>query len=405
MQTRILTPILKQNIGQEANDILRSCVHCGFCTATCPTYQLLGDELDSPRGRIYLIKNLLETGEASQKTQIHLDRCLSCGACETTCPSGVKYRRLRDIGQEMIERHIQRPLLDKIKRKILSHVLLSKNTFRFLLRSAQTLRPLLPATVKNRIPQKQTARIPTPSHHARKMILFRGCVHDALAPEINASAINVLDKLEISVLEVDELRCCGSVTHHLHEKEKTEFIIKRNIDALLEKLTPNVEAIFTTASACSLMLKEYPAVISHNAEYHKKALQLIDKVKDISEIICAETLDKLKFKKSPQKIAFHNPCSLQHGLKITLAIEEQLINAGYQLTNVTDAHLCCGSAGTYALLQPKLSKQLLSNKINNLTREEPEMIATANIGCLAHIQSECKIPVKHWITLIDHQLR
>ncbi len=404
MQTNILPVILKTKIGQEANDILRSCVHCGFCTATCPTYQLLGDELDSPRGRIYLIKRLLENDEATERTQLHLDRCLSCGACETTCPSEVKYRRLLDIGREIVEEKTERSSSDKIKRKLLSQLLSNKKYFSFLLKTGQLFRPLLPTSLKNKVPQRQKKpTIPTTTHQ-RKMVLFRGCVHDAIAPDINANAIRVLDKLNITVIEVDELRCCGAVTHHLLEKNKTKEIIKHNIDALMTSWDSGVEAIFTTASACSLMLKDYPTLMADDLRYHKKALKLIDKFKDISEIICDESFEPLRFSPNQKRIAFHSPCSLQHGLKITHKIEKKLTLAGFQLTEVTDSHLCCGSAGTYSLLQPKLSTQLLHNKVDTLTKNQPEMIATANIGCLTHIQSGSNTPVKHWITLIAERL-
>lgn len=404
MQTNILPAILQQKIGQEANDILRSCVHCGFCSATCPTYQLLGDELDSPRGRIYLIKGLLENDKATERTQLHLDRCLSCGACETTCPSEVKYRRLLDIGREIIEKKVERSAIEKIKRKFLSRLLSNKKYFSYLLKTGQLFRPLLPLSLKNKIPQRQnTPTIPTTTHQ-RQMILFRGCVHDAIAPDINANAIRLLDKLNITVIEVDELRCCGAVTHHLLEKDNTTNIIKHNIDTLISNLNSEVEAIFTTASACSLMLKDYPALMADDPSYHKKALQLINKFKDISEIIAYESLGNLHFLPNQKRIAFHSPCSLQHGLKITNEIEKILTLAGFQLVEVINSHLCCGSAGTYSILQPKLSTQLLHNKVATLTHNQPDIIATANIGCLTHIQSGSDIPVKHWITLVSERI-
>ena len=410
MQTDIKSTILNTRIGQEANDILRSCVHCGFCTATCPTYQLLGDELDGPRGRIYLIKRVLETDQVSENTQLHLDRCLSCGACETTCPSGVKYRRLLDIGREIVEHKVDRPSIDKIKRKTLSFILGNKELFSFLLSSARLFRPILPKQLQKSIPKKQkvislTPSMPSmPSQHKRKMILFRGCVHDAIAPEINASAIRVLDKLGISVIEVDELICCAAVSHHLLEKDKTEHTIKQNIDLLLAKLNPDVEAIFTTASACSLMLKDYPKLMEDDAEYHPKASQLASKFKDISEVICNESVGSLTFEKSNKRIAFHSPCSMQHGLKVVNSIEHILAQAGFNLVNVKDSHLCCGSAGTYSILQKDLSEQLLTNKVDNLTANQAEIIATANIGCLTHIQSGTETPVKHWVNLINQSL-
>jgi len=404
MQTNIKSSLLETPIGQEANQILRSCVHCGFCTATCPTYQLLGDELDSPRGRIYLIKRVLETNDVSEKTQSHLDRCLSCGSCETTCPSGVKYRRLLDIGREIVESQVTRPTLEKTKRRLLIAFLGNKRLFSIALNFLRIIKGLLPNNIQRKIPKKQFIKAPPTTQHQRKMLLFRGCVHDALSPTINSDTIEVLDKLKITVVEAHELNCCSAVSHHLQEKEKAEATIKHNIDILLSPAYSDVENIFTTASACSLMLKEYPTIMKEDPEYHKKALQLVKKIKDISEIIIEEPLEKLTRNSVSEKVAFHSPCTLQHGLKVQGKIENSLSQAGYQLVEVKDSHICCGSAGTYSILQESLSQKLLTNKIQNLTNHQPDYISTANIGCLTHIQSASKIPVKHWISLINQSL-
>ncbi len=410
MKTNISQQLLETRQGREANDILRACVHCGFCTATCPTYQLLGDELDSPRGRIYLIKEILEGQKPTIETQKHLDRCLTCRSCESTCPSGVQYGRLVDIGREIVEKNVSRSLLDNTKRNLLNKIIPNPKLFRPLLMIGRLAKPILPSSIKRKIliPQQTKNNWPAASH-TRKMLILDGCVQPTLAPNINIATARVLDNLGITVLRVSEAGCCGAVTHHLNKQEEAISHIKRNIDAWWPHIESGAECIVITASGCGTMLKDYGHLLIDDPEYAERAKKVSEMSKDIVEILNAEE-DKLnpllsKLKKTPSKtISFHSPCSLQHGQQIKGATEAILERAGFKLTNVTDPHLCCGSAGTYSILQPDLSQRLLKDKVRNLEAENPDTIVTANIGCLTHIQSGTKTRVQHWIELIDQEL-
>ncbi len=410
MKTNISQQLLDTRQGREANDILRACVHCGFCTATCPTYQLLGDELDSPRGRIYLIKEILEGQKPTIETQKHLDRCLTCRSCESTCPSGVQYGRLVDIGREIVEKNVSRSLLDNTKRNLLNKIIPNPKLFRPLLMIGRLAKPILPSSIKRKIliPQQTKNNWPAASH-TRKMLILDGCVQPTLAPNINIATARVLDNLGITVLRVSEAGCCGAVTHHLNKQEEAISHIKRNIDAWWPHIESGAECIVITASGCGTMLKDYGHLLIDDPEYAERAKKVSEMSKDIVEILNAEE-DKLnpllsKLKKTPSKtISFHSPCSLQHGQQIKGATEAILERAGFKLTNVTDPHLCCGSAGTYSILQPDLSQRLLKDKVRNLEAENPDTIVTANIGCLTHIQSGTKTRVQHWIELIDQEL-
>lgn len=401
MQTQLSPTFLNTPQGQEADAILRACVHCGFCNATCPTYQLLGDELDGPRGRIYLIKSLLEGAEATRKTQTHLDRCLTCRACETTCPSGVQYGRLADIGRGLTEQQVKRPWRERLKRCALRALLPYPLRFRFLLRLAQWLRPLLPGTLRRSVPRRQkTTAWPLP-RHARQALMLDGCVQPALNPNINAASARVLDKLGISILREGFAGCCGTLSYHLGAHKESLRFMRRNIDAWWPHIERGAEAIIVTASGCAPLVKDYGRLLRDDPAYADKAARISAITKDISEVISGQDLSALKPAPSPKKIAFHSPCSLQHGQKITNVVENLLSKLGFELTPVTDGHLCCGSAGTYSILQPELSRQLLKNKLAALQSGDPECIASANIGCLAHMQSAASMPVKHWIELLD----
>ncbi len=410
MKTNISQQLLDTRQGREANDILRACVHCGFCTATCPTYQLLGDELDSPRGRIYLIKEILEGQKPTIETQKHLDRCLTCRSCESTCPSGVQYGRLVDIGRDIVEKNVSRSLLDNAKRNLLNKIIPNPKLFRPLLMIGRLAKPILPSSIKRKIPIPQQTKNNWPAaSHTRKMLILNGCVQPTLAPNINIATARVLDSLGITVLRVSEAGCCGAVTHHLNKQEEAISHIKRNIDAWWPHIESGAECIVITASGCGTMLKDYGHLLTDDPEYAERAKKISEISKDIVEILNAEG-DKLnpllsKLKKNPSKtISFHSPCSLQHGQQIKGATEAILERAGFKLTNVTDPHLCCGSAGTYSILQPDLSQRLLKDKVRNLEAENPDTIVTANIGCLTHIQSGTKTRVQHWIELIDQEL-
>ncbi|BAW80261.1 glycolate oxidase iron-sulfur subunit [Candidatus Nitrosoglobus terrae] len=402
MQTDLASFIKKTPEGQEADSILRACVHCGFCTATCPTYQLLGDELDGPRGRIYLIKQVLEGKTPSSKTQQHLDRCLTCRACETTCPSGVRYARLLDIGREVVEAQVSRPLWERLIRASLRAVLPYPRRFTPLLRLGRMLSPVLPAAMKRHLPSLgQPTPWPT-TPHSRKMLILEGCVQPTLAPEINASTAWVLDRLNISLLKAPNSGCCGAINHHLSDPKPALVFMRRNIDAWWPYIEAGAEAIVITASGCGAMIKEYGILLKEDPLYATKAAKVAAITKDISEILTQEDRSALiPSPQIPRRITFQSPCTLQHGQQLNGVVEKLLQEAGFDLTEVENAHLCCGSAGTYSILQQDLSQRLLANKLVALEAGSPQIIATANIGCLTHLQSQSSLPVKHWITLFD----
>ncbi len=413
MKTNLAESIRNTPEGQEANDILRACVHCGFCTATCPTYQLLGDELDSPRGRIYLIKEVVEGNEVTAKTQLHLDRCLTCRSCETTCPSGVRYGRLVDIGRNIVDKYVPRSPVDVAMRSALNFVLPRQYIFKPLLRVGQALRPLLPASLSGKVPNTVAANTTWPApRHARKMLVLDGCVQPALAPDINPATARVLDRIDISLIKADAAGCCGAVTFHLNKQDAALNYMRRNIDAWWPFVEQGVEAIVMTASGCGTMVRDYAHLLANDPDYAEKAQRITDMTRDISEIISGELPElKKQVEEVPAfdhgtkpRIAFHSPCSLQHGQQLRGGAEQALMAAGFELTTVPDSHLCCGSAGTYSILQETLPKRLLKNKVAALESGHPVAIATANIGCLTHIQSGSEIQVRHWIELIDERL-
>jgi len=403
MQTSLPQALLATESGTRANEILRNCVHCGFCNATCPTYQLTGDELDGPRGRIYLIKQVLEGNKPTDKTQLHLDRCLTCRACETTCPSGVDYHLLLDTGRELLEQSVPRPLPARLVRRALRLVLPWPARFTPLLRTAQLLRPLLPAAMKQKIPVRNKDKRPRPQQqHARRILLLTGCVQDAMSPQINAATIRVLHALGIQTLTRSSSGCCGAVSHHLGATDEALGFMRRNIDAWWPDIEQGAQAVVVTASGCAPMVKDYGQLLANDTAYADKASRVSELAKDISEIIAAEDFRTvIRQAAGNQKIAFHSPCTLQHAQRITGSVEQILGQAGYTLTPVTDSHLCCGSAGTYSILQPQLSGRLRDNKLAALQAGQPDMIATANIGCLAHMASHAEVPVKHWIEYLD----
>ena len=406
MQTNIIDSFRHTADGQEAESILRACVHCGFCTATCPTYQLLGNELDSPRGRIYLIKEMLEGAEVTAKTQLHLDRCLSCRSCETTCPSGVQYGRLVDIGRAFVEDKTRRSIWQTLQRLLLRTVLPRTNIFNFLLGLGRLFRPVLPDVIAKTIPLACAAKPRPTMRHARTMLVLEGCVQPGLAPATNAAAARVLDRLGISLLSADKAGCCGAVSFHLSAHAEGLEYMRRNIDAWWPYVEQGAEAVVMTASGCGAMVKDYGHLLRHDVAYAKKAAKISGLTRDLSEILAAEKEGLLSrlVPASRGKVAFHSPCTLQHGQKIVGVIEELLGKAGYELTPVADKHLCCGSAGTYSILQKELSQQLLHNKLGALQSGKPAQIASANIGCQMHLQSGTDLPVRHWIELLEDAL-
>jgi glycolate oxidase iron-sulfur subunit len=399
MQTALADYIKDTAEGTEADAILRRCVHCGFCNATCPTYQLLGDELDGPRGRIYLIKQLLEGAEVTSETRLHLDRCLTCRNCETTCPSGVEYGRLLDIGRGLLEQKVPRSRKDRLVVDALQRALPHRRRFAALAGLGRLVAPLLPASMRPALPARQAVREITPGDHARRMLLPAGCVQPALAPSINAAARRVLDQLGIAAVSPANDGCCGALHYHLGSHADGLGFARRNIDAWWPYIKEGIEAIVSTASGCGVMIKDYGELLKDDPTYADKAAKVAELTKDLSEIIAGENCAAFAAKRS-KRVAFQSPCTLQHGQRIRGSIEAILEEAGYTLVPVADAHLCCGSAGSYSILQPELAGRLRDNKLAALQKDTPDIIATANIGCLNHLQSGTGTPVKHWIELL-----
>jgi len=406
MQTALADFIRDTTVGQEADRILRTCVHCGFCNATCPTYQLLGDELDGPRGRIYLIKQMLEGNVVSAHTLTHLDRCLTCRSCETTCPSGVRYGALLDIGRELAEQRIDRPWTQRTVRWLIRQILPHPERFTLLLRIGQFFRLLLPRALKQKVPQRQRAiaggqAVRAGQRHARKMLVLDGCAQPALAPNINAAAASVLDRLGIALTPAAGAGCCGAACHHTSGVEEGLAQARRNIDAWWPHIETGSEAIVMTASGCGVHVKDYGNLLRDDHAYADKARCVSELTKDISEILAKEDITALRPGIQPAgTIAFQSPCTLQHGQKLNGVVEKILRDLGFALTPVPEAHHCCGSAGTYSLLQGELSQRLLARKLGALSTGKPQRIVTANIGCLTHLQTRADIPVRHWIELL-----
>lgn len=406
MQTNLADFIKDTREGHEADAILRSCVHCGFCTATCPTYQLLGDELDGPRGRIYLIKQVLEGKTPTAKTQLHLDRCLTCRNCETTCPSGVKYGRLVDIGRKVVEDRVPYSFSQKLKRTALKEVLPRKWLFTPAMKVGQAVRPLLPQAIRNKVPRAENAGAWPARAHERKMLLLDGCVQPAMSPNINAATARVLDALGVQLIVAPKAGCCGAIRHHLNDHDGALDDMRRNIDAWWPLVQAGAEAIVMTASGCGATVKDYGHLLEADPAYAEKAAVISGLTKDLSEIMPAfeaELEGKLNGKIS-KRVAYHPPCTLQHGQQIRGKVEGVLRAVGVDVQLCGDSHLCCGSAGTYSVMQPELSYQLRDNKLAKLAETKAEMIVSANIGCLTHLQSGTDTPVKHWIELIDSAL-
>ncbi|ANG63191.1 glycolate oxidase iron-sulfur subunit [Marinobacterium aestuarii] len=402
MKTNILPEFKQSARGQEAESILRSCVHCGFCTATCPTYQELNDERDGPRGRIYLIKQLLEEGTVTEKTRTHLDRCLTCRSCETTCPSGVQYGRLVDIGRAIVDEKLERPPAQRLLRWSLRQVLPYPARFGPLLRLGQSLKPLLPAVLKAKLPPKRRSSPWPVSSHPRVMLALAGCAQPAAAPNTNAATARVLDRLGISLVEAPKAGCCGAVSYHLSAHDEGLDFMRRNIDAWWPAIEAGAEAIVMTASGCGAMVQEYGHLLRQDKAYADKARRVSELTRDLGEVLLQEDLSVLAPNPAATgKVAFHCPCTLQHAMKQSGVVEQVLEKAGVELAKTKDKHLCCGSAGTYSILQPEMSQKLLRNKLDALTLDNPERIVTANIGCQLHLESKSDRPVQHWIELLD----
>lgn len=404
MQTNLSEQAKRLPRAEEAERILRSCVHCGFCTATCPTYQLLGDELDGPRGRIYLIKQVLEGQQVTAKTQMHLDRCLTCRNCETTCPSGVQYHNLLDIGRAVVEQQVPRPLGQRMLREGLRAIVPRPGVFKALTQTATVFRPLLPSALQAKLPRRPHPAKPRPQVlHSRRVLMLEGCAQPTLSPNTNAAAARVLDRLGVSVVPAREAGCCGAVDYHLNAQEKGLERAKRNIDAWWPAIEAGAEAIVQTASGCGAFVRDYGHLLEGDPAYAAKAARVSDMAMDLVEVLRAEPLETLGIN-GDRRLAFHCPCTLQHAQKLGGAVEGVLGRLGFSLTEVPDSHLCCGSAGTYSLTQPELSRQLRDNKLNALESGNPEVIVTANIGCQTHLDGAGRTPVRHWIELVEEAL-
>jgi glycolate oxidase iron-sulfur subunit len=406
MQTNLSPEYAGTADGLEAEAILRKCVHCGFCTATCPTYQLLGDELDGPRGRIYLIKQVLEGAQPTRKTQQHLDRCLTCRNCETTCPSGVQYGHLVDIGRKLVDDKVPRPASEKALRWALKEGLPSP-LFAPAMKMGQAVRGLLPAALKNKVPAKQNAGTWPTRTHARKVLMLSGCVQPAMQPNINTATARVLDAAGVQTIVAAKAGCCGAVKFHLNDHDGGKEHMRANIDAWWPYVDSNqVEAIVMNASGCGVMVKDYGHVLRDDAQYAIKAARISALTQDLSELLpmlVAQLQGKVKA--ALGTMAFHPPCTLQHGQQLSGGVEKHLGALGFDVrVSPCEPHLCCGSAGTYSVLNPDIAYQLRDRKLGNLQALAPAQIVSANIGCISHLQSGTATPVRHWVEMLDDAL-
>jgi glycolate oxidase iron-sulfur subunit len=417
MQTTFSPEQLKHKNNKSTEEIVRKCVHCGMCNATCPTYQILGDELDGPRGRIYLIKDMLENNKpGNEKIAKHLDRCLSCYGCMTTCPSGVNYMHLIDHGKNHLEKTFKRPIIQRIFRSFLSLTLPNPKVFRTLSVLVNIVRPLnfiFPEFIKNsmklmpaRLPKKTlkiqkiysfTKKIPV-----ARVALLTGCVQRVISPEINESTIRLLNRHQVEVIVLPEINCCGSLDHHMGKEKAAHELFKKNINLWYDEYLNNgLTAIISNTSGCGTTLKDYGFIFRDDKEIKKKAKKISELTKDVSEFLDKDI--KLDFKKNDKtyKIAYHSPCSMQHGQKVHQQPINLIEKTGNEVINIPEGHLCCGSAGTYNILQQKIAQTLLKNKVENIEKVEPDFISTGNIGCMSQISSGTNIPIVHTVEIID----
>ena len=410
MQTQLSAEYQNTPDGREAEAILRKCVHCGFCTATCPTYQLLGDELDGPRGRIYLIKQVLEGAEPTRKTQQHLDRCLTCRNCESTCPSGVQYGHLVDIGRKLVDAKVPRPAGERLVRWALKEGL-SSSMFGPAMKLGQAMRGLLPESLKAKVPQARDAGAWPTRQHARQVLMLAGCVQPSMSPTINSATARVLDACGIQTVVASQAGCCGAVKFHLNDQDGAAAQMRANIDAWWPLIEGGqVEAIVMNASGCGVMVKDYGHVLRDDPAYAEKARRVSALTRDLSELL-PQLMPDLKNQLQPHAVqaagvvAYHPPCTLQHGQQLKGGVETHLAALGFQIqVAASESHLCCGSAGTYSVLNPELSYQLRDRKLGHLNALQPSAILSANIGCITHLQSGSDVPVRHWVELVDEVL-
>jgi glycolate oxidase iron-sulfur subunit len=399
--------------ARQAEAVLRKCVHCGFCLATCPTYQVLGDELDSPRGRIYLVKQLLEGQEPTAATQVHLDRCLTCRSCESTCPSGVEYVRLIEFGREVVEERVPRPRHVRLVRRLLREGLTSRH-FAWAAGLGTWLRPLLPRSLQVKLPRPSkpgpaALPVPTPDGPARdagvrKVVMLEGCVQPSLMPSVNEATRRVLARVGIQAQSMPSAGCCGAIRLHLADREGALDDMRRNIDAWWPMISRgSVEAIAINASGCGVTVKEYGRYLADDPQYAAKAQRVSELARDIAEIIAPEAAQLRRRMGPGAELSVHVPCTLQHGQRLPQILEQVLRDLGLAVRPASsEAHLCCGSAGTYALLEPAIATRLRDRKLDDLGAAGPcQVIVSANIGCIQHLQSGTETPVRHWIELVD----
>jgi glycolate oxidase iron-sulfur subunit len=409
METRLAEHIKRMPRADDAEAILRSCVHCGFCNATCPTYQLLGDELDGPRGRIYQIKQVLEGAPATRVTQLHLDRCLTCRNCETTCPSGVRYGQLLDIGRAVVDSQVPRPLFERTSRALLRTGLTRTSLFGATLRLGRALRAVLPRALRHKMGTARPAGVWPRGAQARRVLLLKGCTQPAMLPSIDAATARVLDAIGIQVLIAPQSGCCGAIRHHMSDPAGALANMRRNINAWWPSIeSGSVEAIVINASGCAVTVKEYGYLLRDDPKYAHKARRISERTRDLIELLLPEAA-QLQSRIAPdaayRRISLQTPCTLQHGQQLPGAVESLLRGLGAQLLPVAESHLCCGSAGTYSLLQPQLSRSLRDRKLAHLLNSAPQMILSANIGCIAHLATGTSLPVWHWIEWLDRALK
>jgi len=405
MQTNLVQWARDTNAGMEADAILRRCVHCGFCTATCPTYQVLGDERDSPRGRIYLIKQVLEGAEPTAATQQHLDRCLTCRNCETTCPSGVQYGHLVDIGRAIVDERVKRRWPDRLKRWLLRRGLVSP-LFAPAMRLGQSVRGLLPPALRRKVPlRRDPGALPDPTRHARQVLLLTGCVQPAMMPSIDSATVRVLDAIGIGARMASGAGCCGALSFHLDAQHDALAQMRANVDAWWPLLQGGeVEAIVINASGCGAMVKEYAHHLRHDPVYAARAAEITDRIKDIAELVAPHAAQLAPLLGAAPRTAFHPPCTLQHWQGLRPLSERLLGELGFTLEPFAQAHLCCGSAGAYSVLQPEISSSLRERKLAEIGRTGAQVIMSSNIGCIGHLQGGTEVPVRHWVEVVDERL-
>ena len=414
METRFTLDQLADPDMRESEKILRACVHCGFCTATCPTYVLLGDELDSPRGRIYLLKEMLEQDKpATQEVVTHIDRCLSCLSCMSTCPSGVNYMHLVDHGRRHIEQTYQRPWRERILRRVLARILPDPDVFRGLLRLASMIRPLrfampgrlaalagmAPARVPHQSSVDRPQVLPAQGPRRKRVALLSGCVQQVLAPRINEATISLLQRHGCEVVVAEGVGCCSAVAHHLGQDVLDR--VKANTDAWLRVADADgLDAIVVNASGCGTMLKDYGFLLRSDPAYAAKGQRISALTKDVTELVSELGLREVRIQ-TGQRVAYQSPCSMQHGQQIKVQPKTLLTQAGFQVLDLPEAHLCCGSAGTYNILQPEIAAQLGARKADCISSVEPDLVASGNMGCMMQLAPRLAVPIVHTVELLD----